>query len=335
MNNSKIINELVEDFLEVDNPIPGQHFCCLSFISPEKVLNKKEVYYFTSFLKYITAELKYPDDISPELRDTLPKTKLQELCSSNVSFKNVKDAYDGFILTEEQTLEKQFYEENEFQTTVRGVKVRGVYDTQKEATVRAKLLQKKDKNFHVYVGQVGFWLPWDPNADNVENQEYAEPELNELMKKYNENKDLRDAHYDEERNAKLEEARKKTREKKEQLAENKETNGTDTLKTTGTDTSQSEPIKKINELRNILKDKEGTYRQSMDNNTVNNPANYTANSPDNIMTEEDAWSKQKLSKNAPDNKSQSVEAIQANPELVSKVNVLNIGEHKELMKDLL
>ena len=34
--------EPVEDFLEVDQQIPGQNFVCLSFISPEKVLKRRE-----------------------------------------------------------------------------------------------------------------------------------------------------------------------------------------------------------------------------------------------------------------------------------------------------
>ena len=31
----------VEDFLEVDTPIGGQNYACLSFISPEKILKEK------------------------------------------------------------------------------------------------------------------------------------------------------------------------------------------------------------------------------------------------------------------------------------------------------
>ena len=31
-----------QDYLEVDSPIPGQNFVCLSFISPEHVLKNKD-----------------------------------------------------------------------------------------------------------------------------------------------------------------------------------------------------------------------------------------------------------------------------------------------------
>lgn len=32
-----------EDFLNVDPEIPGQKFVCLSFVSPDKILDKKDV----------------------------------------------------------------------------------------------------------------------------------------------------------------------------------------------------------------------------------------------------------------------------------------------------
>ena len=72
---------------------------------------------------------------------------------------------------------------------IRGLKVRGVYDTYEDATERAKELRDMDKHFHVFVGEVGKWLPWDPEPDskNVKDAEYAETELNNLMKSYMKN----------------------------------------------------------------------------------------------------------------------------------------------------
>jgi len=68
-----------------------------------------------------------------------------------------------------------------------GIKIRGSYDTHDEAAKRAKFLQKKDRNFNVFVGEVGKWLPWNPTHEHVENEVFAEKELNELMKNYKEN----------------------------------------------------------------------------------------------------------------------------------------------------
>jgi len=72
---------------------------------------------------------------------------------------------------------------------IRGLKVRGVYETYDEATERAKSLRDTDKHFHVFVGEVGKWLPWDPEPDSkqVKDAEYAENELNKLMKAYQKN----------------------------------------------------------------------------------------------------------------------------------------------------
>ena len=39
------------DLLDEDKPIANQKFVCISFISPEKIINKKEVFFFEEFLK--------------------------------------------------------------------------------------------------------------------------------------------------------------------------------------------------------------------------------------------------------------------------------------------
>ena len=45
------MSEVEEDFLDVDKSIPGQNFVCLSFVSPDKVVKKKEEYYFYKYLQ--------------------------------------------------------------------------------------------------------------------------------------------------------------------------------------------------------------------------------------------------------------------------------------------
>ena len=39
------------DFLNTDTAIPGQNYCCLSFVSPEKVIRNKETFFMKEFLK--------------------------------------------------------------------------------------------------------------------------------------------------------------------------------------------------------------------------------------------------------------------------------------------
>jgi hypothetical protein len=151
------------DYLEVDSAIPGQSYCCISFISPEKVIVQKDRFFLQKFLKDV------------------------EKSEKTLDAKTFETEYDDYVAINEKDLENAYHSEVSFKTSVRGLKVRGVYNTYEEAAKRAESLQRSDRAFHVYVGQVGYWLPWDPNADNVDNQEYMEKELNELMKNYQAN----------------------------------------------------------------------------------------------------------------------------------------------------
>lgn len=71
--------------------------------------------------------------------------------------------------------------------SVRGLKVRGVYPTQELANKRADELHNIDPDFHVFVGEVGKWLAWDPDPNDVKDQVYQEKELNDIMKGYKDN----------------------------------------------------------------------------------------------------------------------------------------------------
>jgi hypothetical protein len=73
--------------------------------------------------------------------------------------------------------------------STRGLKVRGVYGTRPEAEARAKALQENDPDFHVFVGEIGKWLPWDPDPNSVEDSVYKEQELQDLMKGHKENQE--------------------------------------------------------------------------------------------------------------------------------------------------
>ena len=70
---------------------------------------------------------------------------------------------------------------------IRGLKIRGVYSSKEEADKRAQYLQKVDPDFHVFVGEVGKWLPWDPDPDTQGDSVWAEKELNSMMLEYKKN----------------------------------------------------------------------------------------------------------------------------------------------------
>ena len=104
-----------------------------------------------------------------------------------------------------------------------GLKVRGVYGTREEADQRAKHLQKIDSDFDVFVAQVGLWLPFNPNPDSIENEEYTEDRLNSLVKEYKQNKVQADEHFAERKRRLMEQALKDgSKEGQEELADRRE-----------------------------------------------------------------------------------------------------------------
>jgi len=205
--------EIEEDFLEVDNPIPGQSYACLSFVSPDKVLSTKEKYMYYHYQKfrldrYNKMFLEAFNNMVSENEDGMVElSRLMDMRKSmdglfkedELSFNQFNEKFDDFLFRDEDTVAKQFDEMNEFKTSVRGLKVRGVYDTRREAEVRAKVLQRKDQSFDVFVGQVGYWLPWDPEGNKLEDQEYLNNDLNKLVKEYKNNESKKDMFYQEQK----------------------------------------------------------------------------------------------------------------------------------------
>jgi hypothetical protein len=99
------------DYLTEDTPLAGQSYVCLSFISPEGVMNCK----------------------------------------------------------------------------TRGLKVRGMYSTEEEAKARCTELNAIDPDFDVFIGEVGKWLPWNPDPAESKNQVYREKELNDIVEGHHKN----------------------------------------------------------------------------------------------------------------------------------------------------
>jgi hypothetical protein len=109
----------------------------------------------------------------------------------------INEAYDDFLYSHKTKLEEEFHAQNDFHTSIRGVKVRGVYGNPKEAELKAKKLQSKDKYHNIFMAEVGKWTPWDPQPHEVQDQEYSNDQLNTLMKKYKENEDSREKFFEE------------------------------------------------------------------------------------------------------------------------------------------
>ena len=193
---SEVTDSKKPDYLEVDDIIPGQNYVCLSFLSPETLMQNKEAFKCVKFLQSYCKDkkLKYDD---------------------------VYSQYQDFVYKYEDKLQRDFDEQNDFQTSIRGLKVRGVYDTRQAAEDRAKKLSIRDSAFHTFVGQVGYWLPWDPNADKVVDEVFQNSQLNDMMEKYQENNVNKDMFYEEQKREKIKAAHEEVRKAKEEEAAKK------------------------------------------------------------------------------------------------------------------
>jgi hypothetical protein len=194
------------DLLDEDKPIAEQKFVCLSFVSPEYEIKNKKLFYFeqfvkeydflksmekfTQFINFISYKYNIKSDDVHEQFKTFVESEKSTLK------KSVEDDYKNFVDANEESLEMSFSESNSFQTSVRGLKVRGVFPNQKEAELRCKMLREIDPNHDVYVGPIGLWIPFHPEAYKTGNVQYLEKELNELMHEKKKNDDSAKLEFD-------------------------------------------------------------------------------------------------------------------------------------------
>ena len=212
------------DYLDEDPEIPTQKYCVVSFISPEKVIKQKQEFMFEEFIKYMDYDWKvkglehlmaflskkYSLKIDDLLKDAEEFGKVR---NEEIRQTDVPEQWQVFLLKHEKDLQEKFDNSVEFRTNVRGVKVRRSFPTVEEAQVMAKVLQRKYPKDSLYIGKVGTWLPWDPSEHLMPEVQYAEKELNELMRRYKENEANKEIFFADEREAKIK-AQKEENEKR-------------------------------------------------------------------------------------------------------------------------
>jgi len=225
-----------KDYLKVDPPIPGQNWVCLSFVSPDDMVEKKTLFTLNRFLCH-SVNKNISDSALQMARDlnTLYKQQFDQQidklkCSVNdddqrlaeklnevrkavavnesqftgkcmrqfsIDQDELTDRYLMYQVENRAEIDHDFDVANDSQNSVRGVKIRGVFDHEKDARDRAAFLRESvEPGVHVYAAPVGYWLPWDPNPDGVQDQEHMIPQLNSLMKKYQDNIHERNQHYE-------------------------------------------------------------------------------------------------------------------------------------------
>lgn len=194
------INKRYVDLLSEDPAIANQKYCCISFISPEKILKQREMFFFEEFVKQWSLNkamekftkfisflsYKYHLKFDDVIKDLEGFT--QEEQKNLFGEFTIEDEFKTFLDKNEDKLQEEFDNANNFQTSTRGIKVRGCYNSLKEAELRAKTLRDWENGAHeIYTGQVGVWMPFHPEAYKTGRVEYLEPELNQLMSEKNDN----------------------------------------------------------------------------------------------------------------------------------------------------
>lgn len=242
------------DYLEQDPPLRGQRYVCLSFISPEDEIRNKEIFTFNEFLKNFSSDvdslfknmqskfsppskMEHVDEgsssdgasSSSPSQNSVPSLYLQEqFAEANKMIEAVKSRYDyifdvdsleqqynHFKQLNNQRIDLEYSEKNDFRTNIRGVKIRGVFESILEAKNRSAYLKKVDpKTPDIYVADMGCWIPWSPYPDDIEDQEYSETDLNTLMKRYRENAEQKDEHFAQRKAALTQKINKEQDEKK-------------------------------------------------------------------------------------------------------------------------
>jgi hypothetical protein len=202
------------DYLDEDPEVPTQRYCIISFLSPEKVIKQRAEFFNEKFVEWLDYEWKikgmeqynsflakkYGLKVEDLFNDLQNFTKVH---SAEIKKTDIHEQYQIFLLKHEKELDSQFTEKVDFRTNVRGVKVRRVFSELAECQMFAKVMQRRYPRDNLYVGKVGCWLPWDPSEHVMPEVEYAEQELNELMRKYKENEANREIFFEEEKAEKI------------------------------------------------------------------------------------------------------------------------------------
>lgn len=233
------------DYLRPDPEVPGQQWCVLAFVSPEDLIEKKNLFMMNKFLvdevnqylsatsvhmsRNINAKLfkSFEDKIEKLGKSKSPHHKqlVEELTTIRKEFEvdeaafsneclhahksgleDVKAKFDDYKI-QRTDLEKEFDEANQKRTSVRGVKFCGAYPFQEAAMERAQFLAENvERHVDHLVCQSFHWAPFDPNVNAIKDQRYMDQELNDLVRRRNENEQLKQKFFEENKRQMVEKA---------------------------------------------------------------------------------------------------------------------------------
>ena len=147
--------------------------------------------------------LSEDDEVNCGLPKEAPRVKEQTyVCVSCCSLKDrqLEEEMIKFCETNNYEFEKTselLLKWHDYSDPKRSFKVRGSYSSWNMANERVEYLRRVHGGNHViFVGEVGKWLPFDPDPNKIQNQNYYESELNDLHENYEKNQAKTKEHFE-------------------------------------------------------------------------------------------------------------------------------------------
>jgi hypothetical protein len=179
------------DLLNEYPVIPSQLYGCYSFVSPEKIIKQKEIFFFEKFVKQWNftksvsqfsdflqfVSFKYNIKVDNLLEDFKQFVQEEE---NMLKANDVQGDFASFLDKNEDKLSELFQKEHDFQTSVRGFVNIGNFPSSEEAERYAKQIRESVPHHDILVGRNFVWTPLDPDAYKTGRIEFMEDELNQL-----------------------------------------------------------------------------------------------------------------------------------------------------------
>lgn len=174
---------VILDF-EDDPEIRGQKYALVSFLEPSSIFQKKDAYFWTECVKNMWGQI---DGLLNSIKENYPEFEDgADLIRRNHDFltepKACHEFYEAFVGENwdalHEAFQKKFYQQTK---AIRSIKIRGVVDTIDEGKKRVEKLKKTDKDFNIYMIDVGRWVPFSPPSNAIPVPEDEQSELTKLI----------------------------------------------------------------------------------------------------------------------------------------------------------
>lgn len=184
-----------KDHLDADPIKEDQSHFCISFLPPNESRNEQvEALLYTYFIlnKTNINDLYELVKNAKEQLDKIAEDPEEKDDPLEIEKKRTEEEFYQQLLNDYQTYKKEnkaflndrlvkhFGKDIEKIPLQGALKVRGAYKSEKKAFNKGKNLSKLD-GFTVFVGEMGKWMPFNPDKNRLENYKTTEEELNKLM----------------------------------------------------------------------------------------------------------------------------------------------------------